>query len=261
MFRHWPCLPINFYFPAIRGLEKHCCFKLLHCWVMWMAASSFQGSTSASPLLRLRDRSDTMTERLLLYCSSQATWSWLKPMPTRGGGKWRTSGRRNCMKWNTDLLMASLHTSWRMSGEDAYESSTETKFFSPLMQRAPPLYGHASWEGQVHHHCPRGMNFRQEWGWASAKIVDCLPLAHWQAVETPRGWVNRKLCAVLYRHFLQYPHWIKGKKFNVEGLGVWEVNISILVVELLITLVRLVWLWLAMINSTLPLFILEITSS
>ena len=83
-----------------------------------------------SPYLRLRDRSDIMTGRLMSFHWRQVIWSWLKQLPTRGRGKWRTSGRRNHMKWNTKLLKVSLRASQRISGWDAHESSTKTYFFS-----------------------------------------------------------------------------------------------------------------------------------
>ena len=49
--------------------------------------------------------------------------------------------------------------------------------------------------------------------------VNCLPLAQHQTDKTPLGWVNRKLCMFLWT-FLEPPCWIKGEKFDVEGLGV-----------------------------------------
>ena len=81
-----------------------------------------------SPHQRLKDRSDTMTERLMPFHWRQVTWSWLKLTPTRGRGKWRTGGKENCMKWNTMLLTGSLHTLWRTNGLDIHRSSTETDF-------------------------------------------------------------------------------------------------------------------------------------
>ena len=42
------------------------------------------------------------------------------------------------MKWNAWSLMASLHTSGRTSGQDAYEYSTKTDFFSsPMLGTLP----------------------------------------------------------------------------------------------------------------------------
>ena len=88
-----------------------------------------------SPCQRQRDRSSTMMGKLMPFHWNHVTWSWLKPMPTGGGGKWRTSGRRNHMKWSPRLLKASLPTSWWTSRQDAHESSTATDFSSSLLQR------------------------------------------------------------------------------------------------------------------------------
>ena len=118
-----------------------------------------------SPHQMLRDRSNTMIERLMPFHWKEVTWSWLKPMPTKGRRKWR---RRNCTKWNAKLLRVSLHTSWRTSGQDAHESSTKTNFFLLLPQRVPLVYGCVGWAGKVCHHCPRGTSSRREWDWGSA---------------------------------------------------------------------------------------------
>ena len=83
-----------------------------------------------SPHLRLRGRCDTMTIKLMPFHWNLVTWSWLKPMLTKGRGRWKTGERRNWMKWNAELLKASLPTSWRTSRPDAHESSTRIDFFS-----------------------------------------------------------------------------------------------------------------------------------
>ena len=126
---------------------------------------------------RLRDRSDTTIEWLMLFHWNQVTWSWLKPILTKGGRKWGAGGRRNCTKWNAELLRVSLHTSWRTSRQDAHESSTKTDFclFSP--NGYPPLYGYAGWVGKVCHCCPRGTNSWREWDWGCATKCE-LSAAH-----------------------------------------------------------------------------------
>ena len=107
----------------------------------------------SSPLLRLRDRSDTVTERLMLYYWSQA-------IPTKERRKWRTGGKRNHMKQCARSQRASICISWRMSRQDAHEFSTETDVSHFLCEGYSPLYSHASWADRVHHHHPRGTNFR-----------------------------------------------------------------------------------------------------
>ena len=103
--------------------------------------SSYMNSCS-KPLKRLkcspcqikRDRSDIMIRKLMPFHWNQVTWSWIKLMPTGGGGKWRTSGRRNHIKWSARLLRVSLPISWGTIGQDTHESSTKTNFFSSLLQ-------------------------------------------------------------------------------------------------------------------------------
>ena len=51
--------------------------------------------------------------------------------------------------------------------------------------------------------------------------VKCLLPAQQQTAETLLGWVNRQLCAILWM-FSGASHWIKDKKFDVEGPGVHE---------------------------------------
>ena len=87
-----------------------------------------------SPHQRWRDRSGTMIGKLMPFHWNQVTWSWLKLMPTGGGGKWRTGGRRNHTKWSTRLLKASLPTFRGTSGQHAHEFSTENGFISLLLQ-------------------------------------------------------------------------------------------------------------------------------
>ena len=94
--------------------------------------------------LRLRDRSNTLTGGIIPFNWRQVTWSWLKMTPTGGRGKWRTSGRRNCMKWNTKLLKESICTLWKTSRQDAHESSTETDFSHCFCRGDSPLYSCAS---------------------------------------------------------------------------------------------------------------------
>ena len=132
MFWCWPCLPINFYFPVMRAWRNiSVSIATLLSYVNDCKKPSRKHK--CSPHLRLRDRSDTITGRLMPFHWRQVTWSWLKLMPTGGRGKWRTGGRRNHMKWNTKLLKESLCTSWKTSRQDVYESSTKTDFFSSLL--------------------------------------------------------------------------------------------------------------------------------
>ena len=93
------------------------------------------------PCQRHRDRSGTMIEKLTPFHWKHVAWSWLKPMPTGGEGKWRTSGRRNLLKWSIRLLRVSLPTLWKTSRQDACASSTKTDLFSlPLHKGLLPVW-------------------------------------------------------------------------------------------------------------------------
>ena len=170
----------------------------LHCWLMWMTAQSLQRKCKHSAHLRLKGRGDTMIVRPIPFHWNQVTWSWQMQMPTKGGEKWKTGGRRNHMKWNAGLLKASHHTLWRTSGPDAYESSIGIGLLliTPIMGAF--LYT-SVWAEQTR--CattvleePTQKVRGNEKAPQSAK---CLPLAQHQTGETPLGWVNRKLCAFL----------------------------------------------------------------
>ena len=66
----------------------------------------------------------------------------------------------------------------------------------------------------------------------------CMPPAKHQTIKAPLGQANRKFCMFL-KHFPEPPCWTKGEKFNVEGRGYVDVNVSILDIEVLITLMNL----------------------
>ena len=83
-----------------------------------------------SPHLRLKGRGDTIIARPMPFHWNQVTWSWQKLMPTKGGERWKTSGRRKHVKWNARWLKASLHTPWRTRRPDAHKSSNGIDFFS-----------------------------------------------------------------------------------------------------------------------------------
>ena len=82
-----------------------------------------------SPHIRLKGRGNIMIIKLMPFHWNQVTWSWLKLTPTKGGQMWKTSGRRNCVKWNAELLEASLPTSWKTSRLDTHQLSTRIDFF------------------------------------------------------------------------------------------------------------------------------------
>ena len=146
-----------------------------------------------SPHQRHRDRSGTMIGKLTPFHLSQVTWSWLKPMPTRGGERWRSIGRRNHMKWSAKMWKASLPTSWKTSRLDAHGCSTEINFFSLLQwthhlvqakqARCTTIILEEQTQKSETEEAPQGVN---------------CPLLVWHETgKTPLGLVNRRPCAFI----------------------------------------------------------------
>ena len=189
---------------------------------MWMTARSLHGSASTVHIRGWQTEVILMIEGLMPFHLNLATWSWLKPMPTKGRGKWRTGGRRSCMIVEHQVTDAI----------PSYFMKNQWTGCSPVLhwnwlflithhKGYLPLYSCAGWVGKVCHHHPRGINSKREWDWGNVpQSVNCMLPTQWQTVETALGWVNRKLCVFLWMHLLECPCWIKGEKFNVEGLGV-----------------------------------------
>ena len=88
-----------------------------------------------SPHQRQRDRSSTMIEKLMPFHWNQVTCSWLKPMFKEGGSKVKDWWEEELWEVEHQVAEGSLPTSWRINGQDAYESSTKTDFSSSLLQR------------------------------------------------------------------------------------------------------------------------------
>ena len=129
MFGWWPHLPINFIFP-LSWAQKNTSMSTTTLLTYMSNCTKPSRKHKCSPHLRLKDRGSTMIIKLMTFHWNHATWSWLKLTPTKGGERWKTSGRRNHMKWNAGLLKVSLPTPWRTGRPDAHESSNRINFFS-----------------------------------------------------------------------------------------------------------------------------------
>ena len=171
-----------------------------------------------SPCQRCRDRSSTMIGKIMPFHWSQVTWSWLKPMPTGGGKRWRIGGRRNHMKWSAKLQKVSLPTMWETSGQDAHKSSTEIDFFSLLQQRGLVsvwlcrLSGPGALPSSLMEQTQKSETEKVP------QSANCPSLAQHQTGETPLVWVNRRLSAFIW----MFPRasWIdKGWKVWCRGIG------------------------------------------
>ena len=129
---------------------------------------------------------------------NQVTWSWLKLMPTGGGGKWRTDGRRNCSKWNARWLRASLPISWGTSRQGAHKSSTENDFF-PSLPQSPLCMVICPKQARCPTTTPEEQTPEESETEELPQSAKCLLPAQHQTGKTPLGWVNRKLRAFIQR--------------------------------------------------------------
>ena len=197
MFGCYLCLPVDFYFPTMRATEIHWCVDCyvakLHEW-MWKAFKEVQ----AQSMSKAERQKWYLTGRLMPFDQSPVTWSWPKLMPTEGRAKWRSSGRRDHTKWNTELLKETICMLWRTSRQDVHRSSTKTDFFLIAPAKGTPLctvmWDEWAWctTTTLEEQTPEGSEAEEV-----SQSVTCLPPAQWQTVRTPLGWVSRKLCAFL----------------------------------------------------------------
>ena len=163
MFRHWLHLPINFYFPTMRGVKKHQPVDHYITKLCEWLKEAFK---------KAQVQSTSEAERQKWYYKRKANAISLEPgnlvlaktNTYRGRRKSEGPvGGRKHMKWGAKLLRASLPTSWGTSGQDAQESSTETDFFSlPQQQLTPLCTVMLAKQAQVHHHS-KGANSRRQW--------------------------------------------------------------------------------------------------
>ena len=160
MFGYWLHLPINFYFPTIRGMEKHWCVDYYIadiCEQLWEAFKEVQ-TQSTSEAKRQKPYYDRKANAILL--ETGLVLSWLKPMPTRGRGMWRTGGRRNHMKWNAGHWWHSLIPCEESVERMLMSPPPKLTFSHHSYKSHSSLYSCASWVGRVCHQCPRGTNSR-----------------------------------------------------------------------------------------------------
>ena len=83
MFGCQPHLPVDFYFPMVRGTQK---YQHVNHYVTELCERLGRPlkRLKCTPHQRLRDRSSIMIGKLTPFHWSQVTWSWLKLMPTGG---------------------------------------------------------------------------------------------------------------------------------------------------------------------------------
>ena len=92
MLTHWPLFPNDKRHKKYRCVD-HNIAKL--CEWLWETFKEAQVQSMSEA-----ERQKWFYEKLMPFHWNQMIWSWLKLMPTEGGGKWRTGGRRNHTKWS-----------------------------------------------------------------------------------------------------------------------------------------------------------------
>ena len=103
MFGLWPHLPIDFYFPTVRGMKKHqyvnyCIAELCEWLQEAFKEAQMQSTSQAERQKRCSDR------KLMPFDWNQVIWSWLKLTPTGGGERWRISGRKEPYKVECQIM-------------------------------------------------------------------------------------------------------------------------------------------------------------
>ena len=195
MFWCWPHLPINFYFPTIWEWRN----TGMSTTTLPSYANDCEKPSSkykSSPLLGLRDRSDTMIERLMPFY-----WKWPGP-----GKSWCLQGEEE-----SDGLVGGGPVWSGIPGHWGHLFIPFEEWADRMLTSSPlkltfschpcgghsPLYSHTSCTGRVYCHHPRGNTSDRSEAKKVPQSADCLPLAEQQTVETPLGWVIRKFCTVL----------------------------------------------------------------
>ena len=250
MFGWWPCAcPLAFIFSLLWAQKKH---QHVNHYIAdlceWLCMRPSRKYKCTVFYLGLKGRGDTMIVKPMLFHWNQVTWSWWKPMPTKGWEKWKTSGRRNCMKQNVGLLKASLPTSWRNSGPDMLMSPPSESTYSHHPHNGSSfMYRCMSWTELG---APPPVLEQPTWKVSENQKVSqsakCLLLAQCQTGETLLGWVNRKLHAFLRMFSGQPPCQTKGERFDVVVRGYVDINVGVLDAEVLITPMkseRYDWSW------------------
>ena len=184
------------------------------------------GKCKCCPHQRLKDRSNTMIKGLMPFHWRKADLVLaIADMSTRERGKWRASGRRNCMKWNdqdvewsapsylvknqwTQMLAWVVH--WRLTFSQCSCSRGLPFVWLSNLSRPTSSPQH-----------PRVIHSREEWDWGST--TECkLPamLTHWQTARGSSSLDEQEALCYPSDIFWSIPVGSRMTQFNVEGLGV-----------------------------------------
>ena len=213
MFRHQPCSPIDFYFPMIRGTEKH--------WhVDYYIAELCEWLQEAFREVQMQSMSKGKRQKE--YYDRKANAVSLE------------IGNLVLVKADAYKGKMKVKDQWE---EELYEVECQVIDDIPSCLMTNWWIGHLwvlhwNWLFLITpvKGTPLCMVVWAEWAWCTTttleeptpgrneteevpQSVKCLPQAQWQTAETPLGWVNRKLCAVLQT--------FSGVSLLVQGYKVW----------------------------------------
>ena len=216
MFRHWPCLPIDFYFPTVRDTQKyqHADHYIAELYGgMWEAFKR----PKCSPCQRQRNRSSTMIGKLMplhlilgdLVLAKVNTYREEEKVEGSVGGGAIWCGAPSCRSHPflphdnpKDQILMSPSPNW-------------------LFLIVPTERTHLCMVGQAKQaRCTTTTLEEQTQKSETEEVLqsaNCLLLAEHQAGETALGWVNRRLHAFI--QMFSRASWIdKGRKVQCRGI-------------------------------------------
>ena len=131
MFGCQPCLPVDFYFPMIRGMEEH---QHVDHYVAELSEQLWES------FMEVQVQFMSEAERQKWYYDRKANAVSLEPGDLVFAKANTYKGKRKVKdQWEVEpyevehqVAECALHTSCRTSRQDAHESSTQTDFFSSL---------------------------------------------------------------------------------------------------------------------------------
>ena len=182
MFRHQPHLCIDFYFPMMRGTEKHQhvdYYIAELCEPLWETFKEAQAQSMSE------------ADRQKWYYDRKANSISLEPgnLVLAKADAYRRKRKVKC-QWEEEPYEVQCQVA---EGVPSYLMKKQMTGCSQVLHQnwlflitptkgTPPLYGCAGWAGKVGHHHPRGTNSGREWDWGSA--IKCELSATYPVTDT-----------------------------------------------------------------------------